>query len=56
MGKKGILSIPILQTEIARVLPGRTDSIIKNHFYATLRRSLRRICKWLGDKNSNKKQ
>lgn len=30
----------------------RTDNAIKNHFYSTLRRSLRRINKLLGDKNS----
>ena len=30
----------------------RTDNAIKNHFYSTLRRSLRRINKYLGDKNS----
>lgn len=31
----------------------RTDNSIKNHFYSTIRRSLRRINKELGDKNSN---
>jgi hypothetical protein len=30
----------------------RTDNDIKNHFYSTLRRSLRRINKELGDRNS----
>lgn len=29
-----------------------TDNAIKNHFYSTLRRSLRRINKLLGSKNS----
>ena len=30
----------------------RTDNSVKNHFYSTLRRSLRRINKFLGFKNS----
>jgi hypothetical protein len=28
-------------SEIARMLPGRTDNSIKNHYYSTLRKSLR---------------
>lgn len=30
----------------------RTDNSIKNHFYSTLRRSLRRLNKFVGSKNS----
>ena len=37
---------------ISKYFMGRTDNSIKNHFYSTLRRSLRRINKLLGDKNS----
>jgi hypothetical protein len=33
----------------------RTDNTIKNHFYSTLRRALRRINKILGNKNSTNK-
>ena len=39
--------------DISKYLVGRTDNSVKNHFYSTLRKSLRRINKFLGDKNSN---
>ena len=39
--------------DISKYLEGRTDNSVKNHFYSTLRKSLRRINKFLGDKNSS---
>jgi len=37
--------------EIAKKLEGRTDNVIKNHFYSTLRRELRKILKELFGEN-----
>ena len=33
-------------------MDGRTDNDIKNRFYSTLRRSLRRLNKYIGKKNA----
>lgn len=41
--------------EIARDMPGRTDNSVKNHFYSTVRRALRRLDKHFGFRDSTKK-
>lgn len=37
------------------MLPGRTDNSVKNHFYSTVRRALRRLDKHFGFRDSTKK-
>lgn len=41
--------------DIARSLAGRTDNAVKNHFYSTVRRALRRLDKHFGFRDSTKK-
>ena len=36
-------------SEIATHLPGRTDNSIKNHFYSTLRRGMRKVNLYIHD-------
>jgi myb proto-oncogene protein len=35
--------------KISALLPGRTDNYIKNHFYSTLRKAVRRVNNFLSD-------
>lgn len=42
-------------TLLVEKLVGRSDNAIKNHFYSTIRKSLRRITKFLGSKDGTAK-
>lgn len=43
--------------DIAKVLPGRTDNIVKNYFYSTLRRELRKLLRKIyGDQGAEPKE
>ena len=43
--------------DIAKVLPGRTDNIVKNYFYSTLRRELRKLLRRIhGDQEAEPKE
>lgn len=41
--------------DITKMMSGRTDNDVKNHFYSTVRRALRRLDKHFGFKDSTKK-
>jgi len=43
--------------DIAKELPGRTDNIVKNYFYSTLRRELRKLLKKIyGEQDAEPKE
>lgn len=43
--------------DIAKALPGRTDNIVKNYFYSTLRRELRKLLRGIyGDQEAEPKE
>lgn len=43
--------------DIAKVLPGRTDNVVKNYFYSTLRRELRNLLRKIyGDQTAEPKE
>jgi hypothetical protein len=46
------INIKVFTRQVKQKPNHRTDNDIKNHFYSTLRRSLRRLNKYIGEKNS----
>lgn len=46
------INCPTSRRKVFYIFMFRTDNAVKNQFYSTLRKGLRRICKILGTRNS----